>query len=384
MLVGIIVTYNIFCIYFSTHKSIIKTREIFGEERNHLYKMNSGYTVPDYHYYENYRDFLIELKATYPISIYETTSLNFEGNNRSALLNHLQQNLSWTDFQQSSSSIPILKIDNELLRTVDIRTENNEVLQLGTRDDRVEVAVGSFYKDVLQIGDTFEDKITGKKYIITSFLDTNQEWISAGIYNSEIISLDLYFITSIDLKDYTDFSCMVYTDNIYVSLAPEEANTKIKEIENLAKNNDIYIDIVSFKENEASNISENKTLYNLSFLLSIIMFITVFVVIGIMAILSWMFDYHDIGILYANGFTDSDIRNIILHENLFKMVFPLMLSYGYLLSSMSDSGLDKSYSLLIYGVIIFIYAVEMILCSYLSYRFIRKYAPIRLLGGEGI
>lgn len=89
-------------------------------------------------------------------------------------------------------------------------------------------------------------------------------------------------------------------------------------------------------------------------------------------------------ILYANGFTDSDIRNIILHENLFKMVFPLMLSCGYMVSTMSGTVLDKSYLLLIYGVIIFIYTAEMVLCSYLSYRFIRRYAPIRLLGGEGI
>lgn len=384
MLVGIIVTYHIFCIYFSTYKSIIKTREIFGEERDQLYKINSGYTVPDYHYYENYRDFLIELKDTYSVSIYESTSLSFEGNKRSELLNYLEQNSGFTNIQQSSSSIPVLKMDNDLLHIIDIRTENNEVLQLGMKGERFEVAVGSSYKNVLQIGDTFEDKLTGKKYIITSFLDENQEWISSGVYNSEIIPLDLYFITSIDLKEYTDFSCMVYTDNIYVFLESDEANAKIKEIENLAKNNDIYIDIVSFKENEVSHIIENKNLYNLSFLLSIIMFVTVFVVIGIMAILSWMFDYHDIGILYANGFTNSDIRNIILHENLLKMVFPLLFSYGYLLSSVSDAGSDKSYSLLIYGIIIIIYMVEMVLCSYLSYRFIRKYAPIRLLGGEGI
>lgn len=382
MLVGIIVTYSIFSIYFISYKDILNTRNIFGSKRSHLYKINCGYNVPDYHYYEKYRDFLIELKEKYPVSVYETTDITFEDNSNFALLNQIQQNSNTTSSGGSREAIPLLKIDNELLRIADIRTEKNERLQLDSKENLIEAAAGSSYKNVVQIGDTFEDKRTGQKYVITSFLDENQKWISSGIYNSEVISLDSYFITPINLNEYTDFGCTVYIDNIYLTLDPKEADKTVKEIEDFAKSSDIYIDIVSYKENEAAYMEENKSLYNLSLLLSVIMFITVFVVIGIMAILSWMFDYHDIGILYANGFSHLDIRKIILHENLIKMVFPVILSYGYMLSTMPNSGLDKPYMILIYSVILFIYALEMFLCSYLSYCFIRRHAPIQLLGGE--
>lgn len=383
MLVGIIVTYHIFCIYFSVYREVLETRKIFGNNRDNLYKINSAYITTNFDYYEKYHDFLMELRKDYDIGIYECTSFTPEGGCSSVITEHVCQNLNQSGTRQSH--VPILKIDNELLQAVDIHTEDNETLQLKIREDgQIEVAVGPFYKGVVNIGDTFEDTRTGKKYIITSFLEEGQEWIPTSIYNNTIISLDTYFLTPFDLQEYTDFSCMVYVNNIYMTLNPAEAKEQINKIETWAEENNIFIDIVSFKENEQAHIADNKSAYDLSLLLAIIMFITVFVVIGILAILSWMFDYHDIGILYANGFTDSDIRNIILHENLFKMVFPLMLSYGYMLSSASSTGLDKSYLLLIYGVIIFIYGVEMILCSYLSYRFIRKYAPIRLLEGEGI
>ena len=385
LLVGIIVTYHIFSIYFSVYKEVLETRKVFGDNRENLYKINSAYITTNFVYYETYHDFLMELRKYYDIGIYECTSLSIESGCSSAIKEHISQNLNQTGTNQNLVSIPVVKIDNELVQTVGIRTDDNKTLQLKIREDgQIEVAAGSFYKEVVNIGDTFENPHTGKKYIITSFLEEGQEWIPASIYNNTIISLDTYFLTPFDLQEYTDFSCAVYVNNVYLTLNPAEAKEQINKIETLAEKNNIFIDIVSYKENEQEHIAHNKSVYDLSLLLSIIMFITVFVVIGIMAILSWMFDYHDIGILYANGFTDSDIRNIILHENLFKMVFPLMLSYGYLLSSMSDSGLDKSYSLLIYGVIIFIYTVEMVLCSYLSYRFIRRYAPIRLLGGEGI
>lgn len=363
----------------------METRKVFGDNRENLYKINSAYITTNFGYYETYRDFLMELRKDYGIGIYECTSLSVEGGCSSVIKEQISQNLNQSGSSQNPASVPVVKIDNELLRAVNIHTDDNKTLQLEIREDgKIEVAAGASYKGVINIGDTFENPHTGKKYIITSFLDEGQEWIPTSIYNNAIISLDTYFLTPFDLQEYTDFSCAVYVNNIYLTLNPAEAKEQINKIETLAQRNNIFIDIVSYKENEQEHIAHNKSVYDLSLLLSIIMFITVFAVIGILAILSWMFDYHDIGILYANGFTDSDIRNIILHENLFKMVFPLMLSCGYMVSTMSGTGLDKSYLLLIYGVIIFIYTAEMVLCSYLSYRFIRRYAPIRLLGGEGI
>lgn len=123
-------------------------------------------------------------------------------------------------------------------------------------------------------------------------------------------------------------------------------------------------------------------MYNLSMLLAIMMFITVFVVIGIMAIISWLFDYHDIGILYANGFIGKDIKRVILHENILKLVVPLILSSLYAVFLSQGFGANSIYIIGIYYIIVLIYFLEMIFCSNISYHLLRYYNPIKLLGGE--
>lgn len=75
MCVGIIVTFDIFCVYFSVYREVLETRDILGNDRGNLYKIENGYLNIDIPYYEKYRDFLISLRENYEVEIYEVTNM---------------------------------------------------------------------------------------------------------------------------------------------------------------------------------------------------------------------------------------------------------------------------------------------------------------------
>lgn len=135
----------------------------------------------------------------------------------------------------------MLKIDNTFLNKVGIKNEYHENIKLKkTENGEVEVALGSYYKGIFQIGDTFMNGRTKVKYVVKDFLSPQQRWFADQIYNDSIISLDNYVIMPFDLTEYTDISCMVYTNNIFINI-PHDMFKVSNEIEELgSKSKNIY------------------------------------------------------------------------------------------------------------------------------------------------
>lgn len=388
ILVGIIACFHTLTVYYSVNYNFLQLRQLFGNRRGNLYKIENGYVLTDYEYYETYRDFLLEMREDYNINLFENTTIYPKEMMSSELEDLLQRNATEADMQNYGGRIPIsfFKIDNDFLYAAGIQNENGGVLELGTRPDgSMEVAIGPLYKELIHIGDTFEDPYTGQRYVIACILAEGQKWVSGTISDhSGIILLDNCFIAPVDLQNYTDYGTTTYLDNVYLYSDQEQAEQQIEAIEHCADEQGIYIDIMSYSAYESSLKEENRMLYFFSLMLAVMMLVTVLVVSVIFSVITWLLDYHDIGILYANGFLQKDLFLIILQENMLRILIPALVSYAYVCMFEFGNGLSAGYINRIFLLVILIYIIVLLLCSIGSYYFISRYAPTELLKGEGI
>lgn len=163
-------------------------------------------------------------------------------------------------------------------------------------------------------------------------------------------------------------------------------DTKIKLIKKQAEQNDIFIDIYSMDEMEKNSLKDNNDEFRFCFLLAGIMIVTVAIIIIILSILSWVSDYHDIGILYANGFTNKDIFRIILIENIFKLLVSAILSMAWIsIRNWNDLFTvyeNSVYSSSIYVGIVLVYFAVLFFSSVVSFALINRVSPCNLLKGE--
>lgn len=388
MLIGIIVCFKTLSVYYIANYNLLQLRQLFGDRRETLYKIDCGYVSTEYEYYEEYRDFLLEMREDYNINLFQNTSIYPREIMNSELEELLRRDATDADMQNYGGHIPIpfLKIDNGLLYSADIRDADGNILELGTREDgSLEVAIGPYYKDVVQIGDTFEDWYSGQRYVVAYILSEEQRWVSGTISDkSEITLLDRYFVAPVDLQNYTDYSTATYINDVYLCSDEENAVWQINAIEECAAEEGIFIDTMSYANYERSLKENNKMLYFFSLMLAILMLITVLVVSVIFSVITWLLDYHDIGILYANGFLQKDLFLIILQENMLRVFLPILISYAYICLFETGNGLDLIYIHKVFLIVVAIYIITMGICSAGSYCFINRYAPVRLLKGEGM
>ncbi len=303
MLVGFIAVFQTLLVYCNVNDSIIQLRSVLGTHSNRLYKMESGYVSMDYDYYEKLRDVLLDLKEDYNIAIYVDDSIAPRGlpeEVETQVEQLVMENASSTDTLDGNARmgrVPVLHIDNALLDVANICTEDGSVASLQVREDgTIEVAVGSAYKGILNIGDTFTDRFE-QNYIVTAFLSEDQRFISTS-NGMEAVSLDLYFIRPMVLENRTTTDCIVYLDNIYLYADVGNVDNQVAAIESYASEQGVYIDMISFRDYIRQLREDNRTVYSLSVMLAVLMLITVLTVSIIFSVIVWISDSHDIGILY--------------------------------------------------------------------------------------
>lgn len=392
MLVGFIAVFQTLLVYCNVNDSIIQLRSVLGTHSNRLYKMESGYVSMDYDYYEKLRDVLLDLKEDYNIAIYVDDSIAPRGlpeEVETQVEQLVMENASSTDTLDGNARmgrVPVLHIDNALLDVANICTEDGSVASLQVREDgTIEVAVGSAYKGILNIGDTFTDRFE-QNYIVTAFLSEDQRFISTS-NGMEAVSLDLYFIRPMVLENRTTTDCIVYLDNIYLYADVGNVDNQVAAIESYASEQGVYIDMISFRDYIRQLREDNRTVYSLSVMLAVLMLITVLTVSIIFSVIVWISDSHDIGILYANGFLKRDFLLLIFQENILKLILVTLISFIYVRFFVTGGvmlAMTEKYVYRIFGMIVLIYLITMVLCSIVSYYFISRKVPIHLLKGEQI
>lgn len=392
MVVGIILIFNTFIVYFGSYSDIVKERKLLGNARDNLYRMESTYYTLDFSYYDTYRDFLLQMKKDYNIGIYQSTGYcltdNFDENTMYEIETRFPDML---DLSGDTVIFPVLRMDNSLIQMIGFQDENGNKIKLQTDEKgREEIAVGWEFSPYVKIGDELVNSYTKTVYVVKYILADNQKWTDGELLNStNIVSLDHYIITPLDLKKCDSYDCAAFAGNIFLCVDNDEAgsvDTKIKSIKKQAEQNDIFIDIYSMGEMEKKSLKDNNDEFRFCLLLVGIMIVTVAIIIIILSILSWVSDYHDIGILYANGFTDKDIFRIILIENTFKLLVSAILSMVWI-SIRNWNGLftvyeSSVYSSIVYVGIVLLYFAVLFLSSVVSFALINRVSPCNLLKGE--
>lgn len=392
MIVGIILIFNTFIVYFGSYSDIVKERKLLGNTRDNMYRMKSTYYTLDFSYYDTYRDFLLQMKKDYNIGIYQSTGYCLTDNFDEATMDEIKTRFpDMLDLSGDTLIFPILRMDDCLIQMIGFQDENGNKIKLQTDEKgREEIAVGCEFSPYVKIGDELVNSYTKTVYVVKYILADNQKWTDGELLNStNIISLDHYIITPLDLKKCDSYDCAAFAGNIFLCVDNDEVgsvDTKIKLIKKQAEQNDIFIDIYSMDEMEKNSLKDNNDEFRFCFLLVGIMIVTVAIIISILSILSWVSDYHDIGILYANGFTDKDIFRIILIENTFKLLVSAILSMAWIsirnwndLFTVYESSV---YSSSIYAGIVLLYFAVLFFSSVVSFTLINRVSPCNLLKGE--
>lgn len=392
MLCGIVLIFNTFIVYFGSYSDIVKERKLLGEARDNLYMMKSTYYTLDFSYYDGYRDFLLKMKQDYDIGIYHSTNVHFSsGFDEDAMAEIKTRFPDVLDPSGNTVLFPRLRIDDCLMQRLGFQDENGNEIKLQTDEKgREEIAVGPELSPYVGIGDELVDGYDKTVYVVKYILADNQKWTDGELLNTtNVVSLGHYIITSLDLKKCDSYDCAAFAGNVFLCVDDGEkasADTTIQSIEKQAKQNDIFIDIYSMEEMEKKSLKDNNDEFKFCFLLVGLMIVTVSVIISILSILSWVSDYHDIGILYANGFTDRDIFRIILIENTFKLLAAAILSMAWIkirnwgeILTIYDGPL---YSSMVYAGIVLVYFVVLLFSAIVSFVLINRVSPCNLLKGE--
>ena len=375
--------YSVLCTYFSCNYDIIMTHKILRKNRENLFKVNSGYLSVDVNYYQKYNKCIMELREKYNILIYEDTSIcpnNVDPAKFQVLLN---KEISELEGSENGILPSLLKIDNKLLEFGNVKDNEGNILRLGKSDGRIEVAIGSMYEEIMPIGTIFQDKITRKEYVVAKVISDKQKWFNGAIYNDgRAVDLDSYIICGMDLEDYSGVSCMAYYNNVFLYCDKSNAKNVIEDINKIAKQNDIYINVESFSEFEKSYIKEHENLYIFSLVLAILLMLVSMAFIVIVTIVDWMLEKHNIGILYANGFSNKDLFKVIMSENIIRLAIPIMISYNLILFTNLNLGITNIYRDILCGIMYFLFVVSIVIASIVSFCTIVKHVPIDLVYGE--
>lgn len=389
MIAGVMVFYGTFYTFLFSISNVLTERKLLGAYRNDLYKINSDYITFAYDsYYEKYRDFLIEQRKQYPIGIYWTTSGIFTNQFDSQTITQMQnQYPALLDANiPNQLIIPTLVSDCCLLNSVGITDQEGNTLDLVTEQNGyIEIAIGSGLSKWIHINDVLTIDALGKQYIVKSILSDNTKWVQDGLLDNEVqlVSLDYYIVEPVNLSACNGEDCTLYVNNVFLcETDASDASTDIAAIEDNAKKSDVYINILSMKQAEHSVLKDNNKEYQFSLLLVVIMFITVVVVISVLSILGWLADSHDIGILYANGFSNKDIFRIMLYENLSKFFFAACASYIWMCAATTKYYDQDNYKYIVFLVILILLFLLMILSSIIAYFIVNQLSPSNLLKGE--
>ncbi len=392
MVTGMILIYNTFIVYFGSYSDIVKERKLLGSLRAGLYKVNSTYYTIDFSYYDVYLDFLREVKNDYKIGGYQLTGDSFAASFDENELHEMKRKFSDTfDSTEDTLIIPILRIDDFLLEKISFKDVNDCEIELNIDEKgREEIAIGRELAPFLEIGDELVDSHRNIVYVVKYILKDDQKWADGELLNNtDIISLNHCIVTPLCLETCDVYDCASFANNTFLYVGDEKESDVEKiiyMINKQAEEKGVYIDIYSMDEMEKISLKDNNDEFRFCLVLVGLMVLTVTVIIIILSILSWVSDYHDIGILYANGFSNIDIFRIILMENLFKLVMAIVLSTAWIyIKNGNDLLIEYAYYLdngIAYVSILIIYFVVLMFSSIVSFILINRISPTNLLKGE--
>lgn len=382
LVVSIILVFRVFFIYIACNLEIIQAHDFFGNARNHLYKLESNFLVWDFGYSENYQDCIMELREKYNIVLYDNNSIYPVGDFKEDIVDYTRLNTRSDTLWQTNGLPQMLFADSKLLEAIGIKDKNGNVIKLGIKDNKIEAAVGSFYEELMPVGTVFSDRFTKQEYIVSYILADNQEWMYGTVYNSGVLeNMDEWIVTLPNMSKFND-GFVSYMNDVYLIADKDEVESIKADIEKIADKYGVYLLLESFDEYEKSYKELYHDMHYFSNVLVILLCVLAMAAVITISLVSWLKDYHDIGVLCTNGFLNTDFFKIILTENLIKLIFPGVIAFAILW--VGDIGRDLPVKLFHFTflIVMLLFLICTVLVSCVIYHEFKRNSPVNLIKGE--
>ncbi len=247
------------------------------------------------------------------------------------------------------------------------------------------VLVGYNLKDMYPVGYSFVDPYTGDEYVVTDILEQGSRWIKDKLLLGDLeILLDNKVVIDKDVRLEQEHVWLSAVDACCYVIEPDADSEEIKKtVFSIADELglDLYA-IHSIPEQLTLNqqeLFEDRTTYYMSGLMLLLSVIV--------AIVSSMINIYlrksSIGIMYALGYSMSDMRRMMILENGIRVSFAFLISYTFWSINESEmfhfdvSIIQFMLPWLLIGVVIMIWISSLLPIKQLS----RMY-PATLIGGK--
>ncbi len=236
-----------------------------------------------------------------------------------------------SEFFIDGNEYPVVSVSETLLHLCDLEEVSADMLVQQEDTGYIGVIAGYELGKQYPVGTVVTDDNTEGTYIVTHVLPKRSRWIDTDIKNGLYIDFDRQFLmgTQSWLKENTIFIGNGLNNFCY-QISPEADEEEIKsQIELYAQqlNVDIY-SIRSLKENIEYGWTELREGREELYLSVFLMFSAVLAMLTASMITIYV-RKKDIGVLYANGYSKSNIMYMYIIENGLKVVIAFVVALTY-------------------------------------------------------
>lgn len=222
--------------------------------------------------------------------------------------------------------------DASILQICGVSLKEGNVKEFGVDGDVLNVFIGSELAKVLSIGDEYVGTMSDQRYKVVGILEEDSYYLFDGLFSrvDGNVCLDGYIVVpEIMYVEGDVWTTLKYTDSYLFKTTDIESARK--DIEELAKENRLVIEIKSYEELVDEYISDDSTFESCVLLTVVVLFLT-FVSYVTTRVVEIFTAKNEIGILYSCGFSSRNISIMLLYENAINLVLSviiaLMISYS--------------------------------------------------------
>lgn len=217
-----------------------------------------------------------------------------------------------------------------------------ELSDLKITEEYIPVLVGYELGKIMPVGNSYI-LYSGKKIKVVGVLEEKSEYYCSSISsgNKPIICLDGYVVFP-ELYNYEENNTGNYRDSILAYMKNDNA---YEEINKLANECGLVIDIYTIEELLDKQLEENEENQDVLMLMVVILLLT-FIAYTAAGVVSVLTEKREIGIYYSCGFNRKNIASIILIENAIKIIISLIIGIYFVYREVVAKSLTEYYEIL--------------------------------------
>lgn len=288
-------------------------------------------------------------------------------------------------------------IDQQLLPMCPVLLTDGRKMEdvVQSYDGQNPIFVGYDYREVINVGETLTVEDTNQKFVVAGILKKDSQWFSDSDVDTSkgTFPLDHYFVscarekpmkrmeqdTDYQWEEEVNDTVFTYYNSVYFIADGAVEDQMIKsELEAIGKKYDFPIQCRNVMDILQESIKKNAEELRLFILSALIALFVTALSIGMASVTSLLIRRKEYAVMSANGFLLSDIRQMILLENVIKIGIPLVASYQ-LMKGTCDK-LEVSHLCL--GISAVYAVLLVVLCTVIPVFLLKQMDMTELLGGE--